>query len=61
MSWKFHIGNKNNIGYDMILGRYIITALVLDLKFSKNIITDGEGQYEGSLAPVVDLSNYDFK
>ena len=45
----------------MILGRDLLTSLGLYLKFSGNIIISGEGPYEGYLAPMVDLSNCDFK
>ena len=47
--------------YAMILGRDLLTKLELDLKFSKNIIIGGDGIYEGWLAPMVDVGNYDFK
>ena len=46
--------------YYMILGRYLLTALVLDLKFSDNVIIGGKGPYEGCSALMVDLINYDF-
>ena len=45
----------------MILGRDPLTALRMDPKFFKNIAVGGEGPYEGCLAPMVDISNYDFK
>ena len=45
----------------MILGRDLLTALGLDLKFSEDFIIDGEGPYKGCLSPMVDVSNYDFK
>ena len=45
----------------MILGRNLITALGLDLKFSGKIIIGGKGPYEGFLSSMADLSNYDFK
>ena len=45
----------------MILGRDLLTALGLDLKFSEDIIIGGEGPYEGCLAPMAELSNYDCK
>ena len=61
LSWKCPVDNKINRSYDMILGRDLITALGLDLKFSENIIIGGEGPYEGCLGPMVDLSNYDYK
>ena len=61
LSWKYHVHNKTDIRYDMILRRDLLTTLVLDLTFSENIIIGGEGPYEGCSAPMVDLSNYDFK
>ena len=45
----------------MILGRDLLIALGLYLNFSEDIIIGGEGPYEGCSAPMVDLSNYDFK
>ena len=45
----------------MILGRYLLTALGLNLKFSENLIVGGEGPCEGCLSPMDDLSNYDFE
>ena len=45
----------------MILGRDLLSALGLDLKFSQNLIIGGEGPYEGCLEPMSDFSNYDFK
>ena len=45
----------------MILGRDPLTALVLILKFSENMIIGSEGPYEGCLESMVDLSNYKFK
>ena len=32
----------------MILGRYLLTALVLDIKFSENIILGGDGDLKGA-------------
>ena len=45
----------------MILGKYLITSLVLDLKFSGNVIIGGDGPYEGFSAPIFALINYKFK
>ena len=44
----------------MILDRDLLIALVLDLKFSENVIICGEGPYEGCLAHMVDVNNYEF-
>ena len=41
--WKCHVDKSTNSIYDMILGRDIITALGLDIKFSENVIIGGEG------------------
>ena len=46
---KFHVDESTNGRYDMILGRDLLTALVMDLKFSDNVIIDGEVQYKGCL------------
>ena len=45
----------------MILGRYILTALGLDLKFYKHIIIGGDGPYKGCSEPMADLTDYDYK
>ena len=55
--WKCHVDKSTNGRYDMILGRDLITALVLYLKFSDNFILGGEGSYEGFSAPIVDVNN----
>ena len=44
----------------MILGRDLITALGLDLKFDGNVIHGGEGPHIGCSAPIVDVNNDDF-
>ena len=45
----------------MILGRDLVTALGLDLKFSENIILGGDGPFKGFSVPMVDVSTYGFK
>ena len=45
----------------MILGRYILTTLVLALDFSEKIFIGGEIPYEGCSAPMFDVVNYEFK
>ena len=44
----------------MILGRYILTALGLNIKFSDNVIEADDGPFKGSTAPMVDLGMYSF-
>ena len=45
----------------MILVTYLLTILVLILNFYKHIIEGGDGRFEGSTAPVIDLGMYWFK
>ena len=47
--------NQTNSTYAMILGRDVLTALELDLKFNENIIIGGAVPYEGCPTPMVDL------
>ena len=61
VSWKSQVDNSTNIRYNMIVGRDLLTALELGLKFSENIIIIGEGTYKGCSSPMADLSNYDLK
>ena len=42
----------------MILCIYLLTALILDLKFSENAIIGEEGPYKGFSSHMVDVSNY---
>ena len=44
----------------MILSRDLITALGIDIKYSKNDTVDGEGPCKGCTSPMVDLSKYNF-
>ena len=60
LTWKCHIDDSTNSRYDTILGRHLITLLVLDIEFSENFIIDGEGTYKGCSTPMVDVSNYEF-
>ena len=39
VTWEFHVDESNNGRYDSILGRDLLTAMGLDLKFFDNIIT----------------------
>ena len=61
VTWKFHVAKSTNSRYNMILGRYLLTALGLDVKFFENIILGGDGQFKGYSSPMVDVSAYDFK
>ena len=58
---KCHVDNSTNGRYDIILGIYLLNSLRLDLKFSENIVIGIEVPYKRLLAPMVDVSNYDFR
>ena len=51
--WKCHVDSKNTSSYDMIIGRDLLITLLLDLKFSENIIIGGDEPYEECSAPMV--------
>ena len=44
----------------MILGRDILTKLVLNLKIIHQVIEAGYVPFKGSTAPMVDLGTYEF-
>ena len=47
--------------FNMILGRYLSTALGLNLKLPKHIIESGDIPLKLPTAPIVDLGAYKFK
>ena len=53
--------NYTTGSYSMVLVRDLLTAMGLDLKFSKNIVIGGNGPHERCSTPMVDVSNYDFE
>ena len=54
MTWNFHVDNSTKGRYDMILDRYLLTALELNLKFSVHVINVDYLTFKGSTAPMVD-------
>ena len=46
--------------YDMILGRDLLTELVLNLKLSNHIIEVDDEPFKVYTAPIVDLGTYQF-
>ena len=45
----------------MILGRDLLTAWVLDLKFSEHVIIDCDGPYKNCSTPMADVTDHSFK
>ena len=48
MTWKYHVDGCAKGRYDMILGRYLLTELGLNLRFSDHIIEADNGPFKGS-------------
>ena len=44
--------------YDMILVRYLLIALVLNLKLPDSVIEADDGPFKGSAPPIIDLGKY---
>ena len=61
MTWKYHVDESAKGGYDMILGRDILTEFGLDIKFSEHVIESDYRYFKGSTTPMVDLDTYIFK
>ena len=59
--WKFLVDDSAKYRYDLILGRDILTELVLNLKFSDHIIEADNSPFIGAAAPMVYLGTYAFK
>ena len=51
---NFHVDDSAKVIYNMILGRYILTALVLNLKYSEDGIETDDRSLKLSSAPMVD-------
>ena len=47
--------------YDILLGRYILTALGLNLKIYYHVIEANGGPFKSPAASMVDLGAYEFK
>ena len=58
--WKFHVDKYSNCISDMLIGRYLITALGLELKFSNYFIIGDKAPYEGCSSTIVKVSSYKF-
>ena len=61
VTWKCHADDSAKGRYDMILGRYILTELGLNIKFFDHVIEADDGTFIGSTTPMFDLGTYEFK
>ena len=58
---EFHVDDYAKSSYDVILVRYLLIELGLNFNFYKHIIEGGDGPFEASMAPMIDLGVYEFK
>ena len=42
VTWEIIVGGSSEICYDMVLGRYLLMDLFIDIKFSKHTIGGGK-------------------
>ena len=61
VTWNCHLGDSTKGKYDIVLGKYITTVLVFNLKISDHVIEAYYGPFKGSTATMVDLGTYEFK
>ena len=58
VTWKCHVDDSAKGRYDMIIGKYLFTELILSLKFSDHIIEADDGPFKGSTTPMVYFGTY---
>ena len=58
--WNCHTDDSAKVRYDMILGRDLLTELVLNIKLSEHVIEADYQPLKGLTAPMVDLGKYEF-
>ena len=61
MTWKHHVDESAEGRHYIVLGRDLLTTLIIDINISKNVIIGGAGPYEVLSAPMAAISNYGFK
>ena len=61
MTWNYCVDDSTKVRYYMVLGRDILTALLLHPKFSYQVMEADGGPLKGYTAPMVNLGTYGFK
>ena len=60
VTWEYHMGGLDKGILNMVLGRYLLTELLLNIKIYKHVIKSGDGPLKGSIAPMLDLGTPKF-
>ena len=60
ITWNCYVYDSAKGIYDMILDRYILPELGLNLKLSDHVIEADDGILKGSMSPMVDMRTYEF-
>ena len=60
MTWNCHVDESAKGTKNIILGRYLLTELVFNLKLSEHVIKEYDGPFKGSTTPMVNLGEYIF-
>ena len=58
VTWRYYVDESAKILYGMILGRYLLKQLVLNLKLSDHIIEAYYGSFKGYTTSMIDLSAF---
>ena len=61
VTWNYHVDDSAKGRYNMILRRYLLIELVLNLKYSEHVIKAVDGTFNRSTTPMVNLGKYIFK
>ena len=59
VTWNCNVAKSINISYYMILGKYLLSALDMDIKFSENTTVGGDGPYKRCSVTMVDFRTYE--
>ena len=61
MMWKCHVDDSTKGSYDMIVGRYILTTMVIYLNCFTNNMQCVTGTYKGCTTPMIKSNEYEFE
>ena len=59
--WNCHVDESAKNRYEMIIGRYILKLLGVNLKLSEHVIEAYYRPLKGPMTPMVDMGTYAYK